>query len=221
MRVAGSMQFVQDWDRDETSHQFGCGLRWIVVSSASRKLDDAFEYVQFIWMFCPKKVLWNLGCPVETDYMSIWDLVVPCIFKCFQMQSWWSWVLPPFPAKHLPSPRNPSFSYPEAFQVPPDSHPVRKKCCFGGGSYLQRNRNWLQILDMFCSGNLQVFLEPFFLRRSCRLLNVMYIFNQILSNWSNLNTKTQKVLESGNWKLQNLPDIWRQIRQKGRSFHQM
>ena len=66
MRVAGSMQFVQDWDRDETSHQFGCGLRWIVVSSASRKLDDAFEYVQFIWMFCPKKVLWNLGCPVET-----------------------------------------------------------------------------------------------------------------------------------------------------------
>ena len=27
MRVAGSMQFVQDWDRDETSHQFGCGLR--------------------------------------------------------------------------------------------------------------------------------------------------------------------------------------------------
>lgn len=166
--------------------------------------------------------------------MSIWDLVVPCIFKFFQMQSWRSMELSfakPFPAKHLPSPRNPSFSYPEAFQVPPDSHPVRKKCCFGGGSYLQRNRNWLQILDIFCRGNLRVFLEPFFLRRSCRLLNVMYIyislfllvstFNQILSNWSNLSTKTQKALESGNWKLQNLPDIWRQIRQIWRSFHQM
>lgn len=118
--------------------------------------------------------------------MSIWDLVVPCIFKFFQMQSWRSMELSfakPFPAKHLPSPRNPSFSYPEAFQVPPDSHPVRKKCCFGGGSYLQRNRNWLQILDIFCRGNLRVFLEPFFLRRSCRLLNVMYIYIYLYFCW--------------------------------------
>lgn len=73
----------------------------------------------------------------------------------------------------------------------------------------------------FVGETYRYFWSHFFWRRSCRLLNVMYIFNQILSNWSNLNTETQKVLESGNWKLQNLPDIWRQIRQKGRSFHQM